>query len=330
MKGRNKILLVIHTPPPFGGGEMQAMHIKEYFSKNPDFLIYDYRRKNHSRSDWEKASYNVIKHGLIWILKVSCLIIRYRPIKMYFTLPKSYLAFIRNMSVLPLAHLFKVKVYGELPGTSFLFLKDEKSFRYKTGLTLLRQIDEIRFLSPSIAGMHEKYRLKHTVVINNGVEIPSGFSVRQDVFYEDYLQLVYVGAIESMKGVFNILEAVKICNEENIKIHFNFIGYWVYESEKHTAQQFIEENNLKKLFTFHGIKTGQDKWDILSKCAILVHPTYWDGVPLTILEALGIGMPVISTSIGGIPDTMTNEVNGIILSENTPEKLAAAIEKYYK
>ena len=207
---RNKILLVIHTPPPFGGGEIQAMHIKEYFSKNPDFIIYDYVRKKHSRSDWEKASFNVIIHGLIWILKVSCLIIHYRPVKMYFTLPKSYLAFMRNMAVLPLAHLFKVKVFGELPGTSFLFLKDEKSFKYKTGLALLRQIDEIRFLSPSIAGMHEKYMLKHNVVINNGVEIPSGVSVLQDVFYEDYLQLVYVGAIESMKGIFNILEAVKI------------------------------------------------------------------------------------------------------------------------
>ena len=89
---------------------------------------------------------------------------------------------------------------------------------------------------------------------------------------------------------------------------------------KNSAQHFIEENNLKKLFTFHGIKTGQDKWDILSKCAILVHPTYWDGVPLTILEALGIGMPVISTSVGGIPDTITNDIKWMIISGKHPRK----------
>jgi len=143
------------------------------------------------------------------------------------------------------------------------------------------------------------------------------------------LPLVYIGAIESMKGVFNILEAVRLCCEKNIKIHFHFIGYWIYESEKKSAKEFIKENNLEKYFTFYGVKTGKEKWDILSKCAILVHPTYWDGVPLTILEALGIGIPVISTSVGGIPDTISDGINGIIISENKPDKLVEAIESYY-
>jgi glycosyltransferase involved in cell wall biosynthesis len=325
MERVKKKLLVIHTPPPFGGGEIQAQNIKTFFSEKSDYIIYDYSRKSHNRSNWGRIDMSAIIHGLIWIIKVSFLIIRHNPEKLYFTLPKSYLGFMRNMTVLPLAHLFKVRIFGELPGTSFLFLENAKTFKYKTGLFFLKRIDEIRFLSPSIARMHDKYKLRCPVVIYNGIDIPPRTAVSVEVFNKEYFPLVYIGAIESLKGVFNILEAVKLCKGQNIKTNFHFIGYWVYDSEKDRALRFIKENCLDDLFTFHGIKTGKEKWDILSECAVLVHPSYWDGVPLTILEAMSLGMSIISTSIGGIPDTVKHNVNGLILQENTPAKLAEAI-----
>jgi len=324
-----KKLLVIHTPPPYGGGEVQAQNLKEYFINDPKFIIYDYSRKNHNRTSWSKIGLNAIFHGAIWIIKVSYLIIKFNPSKLYFTLPKSYFAFMRNMAVLPLAHLFKTKVYGELSGTSFLFLKESNSIRHRSGLFFLRRIDEIRFLSPSIALMHEKYQLKCPRVINNGVDIPHGIAISSDVLWQNPLPIVYIGAIESSKGIFNILKAIKICNVKGIYIHVNFIGYWTHDIEKVKAFEYINKNRINELITFHGIRIGTEKWYILSKCAILVHPTYWDGVPLTILEALGIGLTVISTSVGGIPDTITNNINGTIIKENTPELLAEAIIKYF-
>jgi glycosyltransferase involved in cell wall biosynthesis len=324
-----KILLVIHTPPPFGGGEVQALNLKRHFTNNPKFIIFDYSRKNHNRTNWSTINLNTIFHGILWIIKVGFLIIKYQPSKIYFTLPKSYFGFLRNMMVLPLSHLLGVKVYGELPGTSFLFLQNKNSIKYRTGLYFLRRVDEIRFLSPSIALAHKQYGLKRPIVINNGIDILPGNDVSPDIFLQNPLTLVYIGAIESSKGVFNMLKAIKICHANHIDIHLNFIGYWTYNDEKDQANEFIKNSGINDLITFHGIQTGGKKWEILSHCAVLVHPTFWDGVPLTILEALGIGIPVISTSIGGIPDTITNDVNGIILPENTPEELANAINKYY-
>lgn len=235
----------------------------------------------------------------------------------------------RNMSVFPLAHLSGAKIFGELPGTSFLFLQNEGTFKYKTGLFFLRKLDEIRFLSPSIALMHEKYNLKCSRVINNGINLPEGLMISDAIFLKSPLPLVYIGAIESSKGIFNSLTALKLCRDNEIDLHLNIIGEWTFDHEKNEALKYIKNNSLTDMLTFHGRVTGDHKWEIISECAVLIHPTYWDGVPLTILEAMGIGMPVISTRIGGIPDTINDNTNGIILEENTPEKISGAITKYY-
>ena len=324
-----KVLLIIHTPPPYGGGEVQALNLKGYFSKQKGYYIYDYSRKNHDRSSWNKLQIRTFFYGFIWLCKVYFLVLKIKPDKVYFTLPKSYFAFIRNALVLPLTILLKIKVYGELPGTSFLFLESPGTFAYNTGLFFLRRIDEIRFLSKKIAEAHIKYSFKHSIVIENGVSIPENKRISDTVFEKEYLPLIYVGAIETSKGIFNSLKAIKICTDNGVRVHFNIMGYWISDLEQKNALKYIEANCIQEHITFHGIKSGIEKWTIFSNNAILIHPTYWDGVPLTILEALALGLTVISTKVGGIPDTITSGTNGTILANNDPKELAEAIKFYY-
>lgn len=327
---KTKILLVLHTPPPFGGGEIQAQNINDYFREKDNCYIYDYSRKNHSRADWKKKfNIRAFIAGIIWIIKVSYLLFRHRPAKVYFTLPKSFGGFMRNACVIPVARTTGTKILGELPGTSFLFLDQHKSFTCKVGLFFLRQIDEIRFLSPGISELHSGYKFKKHVIIENGISATEITQINKAVFSQPVLNLLYVGSIESSKGVFNILYALKICNSKKCKLHFNFVGYWPDKKEEIKARHYIEVNGLGEMIEFHGILTGGGKWDIFNRSAILVHPTFWDGVPLTILEALAVGIPVISTKVGGIPDTIQNGVNGTILPENNPEELSKAIMHYY-
>jgi glycosyltransferase involved in cell wall biosynthesis len=328
-KMSTKILLVLHTPPPFGGGEIQAQNLKDYFSKKKDFYIYDYSRKNHSRSKWSKVfDIQAIIAGIWWGIKVIYLMFSLKPDKVYFTLPKSFKAFMRNASVIPFAKLTHTKILGELPGTSFLFLDRGKGIRYNIGLFFLKQIDEIRFLSPRIANIHASYKFRKPVIIENGISFPAEKYVDPQVFKRPVLDLLYIGAVERSKGIFNTLEALKICSERNVRLHFHVVGYWPDSGEEKEAISYIESHKLNTLITLHGILTGDSKWELLSKCAILVHPTYWDGVPLTILEALAIGLPVVSTNVGGIPDTIKNGVNGTILQKNNPEELSHALMHY--
>jgi len=323
---KNKILLVIHTPPPFGGGEIQAQTLKDFFHNNNYIYIYDYARKNHKREDWNKIRIHVIFHGIYWIVKVCFLLIKLRPRKICITLPKSFFGFIRNAMVFPLARLLKTKIFGELPGSSFLFLDKKNSIHYMIGIHFLRQVDEIRFLSKRIAENHAKYNLKCAKVIENGVSIPQGIIINPSIFDKQVLPLVYIGSIERSKGIFNTLGALKICKDKGVQVHLNIIGHWIKREEESEALAFIKTHLLEKNVTFHGVKKDMDKWNLFKSNAVLVYPTYWDGVPLSILEAIGIGIPVISTHIGGIPDTIKEQYNGLLLEENNAEKLFQAIE----
>lgn len=324
-----KILLVIHTPPPFGGGEIQAQHIKDFFKYKEEYFIYDYSRKNHSRSNWDKVfDLSAIISGIWWEMKVIYMLFNLRPDKIYFTLPKSFRGFMRNASIIPFAKLVNAKILGELPGTSFLFLDYGKGLRYRTGLFFLRRIDEIRFLSPRIAELHAHYKIRKPVIIENGIKIEKNVFVKYDVFKRPVLDFLYIGSIEKSKGIFNSLNALKLIIAKGHKIHFHIIGYWPNPSEEIEALRFIQQNNLEQTITFHGILDGKSKYEVFRNCAVLIHPTFWDGVPLAILEALAVGLPIITTNVGGIPDTIKDGANGIILTENTPELLCEAIAYY--
>lgn len=330
MNKKKPILLVIHTPPPYGGGEVQALNLKDYFSKKDNYVIYDYSYKSKKRSDWNNIKWKVVLNGLLWIIKVHVLILRKRPKKIYFTLPKSFGAFLRNASIIPFAKLNRVQILGELPGTSFLFLENKNTIKYKIGLFFLRRIDQIRFLSPTIQKFHEKeYGIKNSLVICNGIESPTLVVNKNEVFNKPTLQLIYVGSLEFSKGIMNTIKAINICINNNIDVHLNLVGQWCYQNEKSQVLKFINENKLDSYITFHGTLINNAKWNIFKSSAILVHPTFWDGVPLTILEALAIGLTIISTEIGGIPDTIKNQENGIILENNTPKNIYEAIKLYY-
>jgi glycosyltransferase involved in cell wall biosynthesis len=323
-----KILLVLHTPPPYGGGEIQALNMKEFFGRDEKFHIYDYSRKNHSRAKWDsKFNLVAIIAGIWWEIKVVFLLFSLMPDKVYFTLPKSFMGFMRNAMVIPVAKMLKVKILGELPGTSFLFLEKGRGVKYNIGLFFLRRIDEIRLLSPRISELHCQYKFKKHIIIENGIEPDYDYTILPEILDQIPLNLIYVGSIERSKGIFNSIEAVKLCIEKEINLHFHIVGYWPNATEEMEALTYIKRNRLESVFTFHGILTGSSKWALYSKSAVLVHPTFWDGVPLTILEALSVGLPVISTNVGGIPDTIKDGTNGKILPDNTPEILAKSIEE---
>jgi glycosyltransferase involved in cell wall biosynthesis len=87
---------------------------------------------------------------------------------------------------------------------------------------------------------------------------------------------------------------------------------------------------MQDRITFAGLLTGRDKWAAYNRADILAHPTDLDGQPLAILEALGMGLAVISNPVGAIPDTVEDGKNGLLLRENTPACLCEAIRILYE
>ncbi|MEO6838632.1 MAG: glycosyltransferase family 4 protein [Ginsengibacter sp.] len=327
MSKSGKILLILNLPPPYGGGEIRSEYLYKRLNGNEDYIIISNSRKKSNKSTQGKLTFYNIFFGIKIFAKAVYYIVFFRPKKLFLGIPKQFKPFTRTALIIGVASVFRIKINGELAGDSFVFLNKD-NYQKKIGLFFLRKITEIRVLGESIKNKLSQFQICKLVVIDNGIYVPKNIKSCRDNF-SNPLKLLFVGAVNYSKGIKNLVECANLLKKEDINIRLDIMGEWSNTSQKEEIINYIKNNRLEDIITFHGLVTTEEKWKTYENNSILVHPTFWDGQPLVILEAMGCGLAIISTKVGAIPDTMQNDYNGTILPENNPTELCNAIKKYY-
>lgn len=160
-------------------------------------------------------------------------------------------------------------------------------------------------------------------VLNNIVSPPD---LQPDYHTEDgKLHLLYMGEISKRKGGFDLLEAI-VDNKEYFadKLLLRMGGNEVDGDIK----AYIRENGLESFVTYEGWIAGQKKIDCLNWEDVYILPSYNEGLPIAILEAMAYSHPVISTPVGGIPEVISDGVNGKLVQPGDVKGIADAIKFY--
>ena len=115
------------------------------------------------------------------------------------------------------------------------------------------------------------------------------------------------------------LEKKRCQSGEEQKLHFDFAGKFFEESEKEFFFNYIKDNALEDFVTYHGVVSGDKKCELLKKCDIFTLLTTYpnEGQPISILEAMGNGMMIVTTNHAGIPDIVKDGVSGIVVDKNS-------------
>ena len=130
------------------------------------------------------------------------------------------------------------------------------------------------------------------------------------------LKFLFVGRNERRKGVDEINEAIKIMGKSNLKAEFHFVG-------PVPKKQQLNIGDIK--IVYHGlINHLEEKQSIYDRCDVLLCPSYSEGMPNVILEAMSRGLAIIATDVGAICD-MVCEKNGILLENNKPSSILESI-----
>lgn len=139
------------------------------------------------------------------------------------------------------------------------------------------------------------------------------------------ISLVYLGYIYKEKGVFDLLDVIAN-NRDRWLGHLTLTigGQW----NEDRVLNFIKDNDLGGIVKFVGWVSGDDKATILSKTDILILPSYYEGLPISILEAMSYAMPVITTPVGGIPEVVTDGVEGTLFTPGDKAAMTRAIDRY--
>ena len=121
------------------------------------------------------------------------------------------------------------------------------------------------------------------------------------------IKLIYSANIQSAKGIHEIIEAVKIINEKekNFSVMLDIFG-----------MKFEEIDTSHKNIDYKGKLSNADRLNIMSKYDLLILCSKTEGLPVTLIECMSIGLPFITTNVGAISDLLVNNYPYIIDTEN--------------
>ncbi len=137
------------------------------------------------------------------------------------------------------------------------------------------------------------------------------------------LRLGYLGRIEPNKGMTELLEACLRLKRENCPFHLTMAG------KEQTEGEYLPwfEHDLGDNFQYAGLVAGQSKCDFLRNLDVLVMPTYFEGLPMSLLECMSYGVVPVVTPVGSIPHVVTDGVNGLLIPVRDSSPIVAAIRR---
>jgi len=127
--------------------------------------------------------------------------------------------------------------------------------------------------------------------------------------------ILFLGRIKTTKGIKELIDAM-----EKIDAELLIIGEGV-DSEKY--EMYAKEKGMKNV-RFLGTKFGKDKLNYIASADCLVLPSYTEGAPVVLMEAIAMNTPVIASNVGGIPKMIENKREGLIINPYSTKEIINA------
>lgn len=239
------------------------------------------------------------------VLKLIWACITDRQIKILHIHHASRGSFLRKSVLVLIGKLFGKKVILHIHGGGFHNYYNRARLMKPVIRWTLQSSDAIICLSEMWKSYYSStFKLKRLVIINNVIEKPS---VATEHVQNSSLKLLFLGHVTEKKGVFDLLKVLASDREQfkhKVKVTIGGIG------EVERLEKTISDNHFNGDVNFAGWVNGNQKAELLSNCDVYVLPSYFEGLPISILEAMSYGKPVISTNVGGIPEIVKPGFNG--------------------
>lgn len=144
------------------------------------------------------------------------------------------------------------------------------------------------------------------------------------------LRLLFLSNMIPSKGYLDVLEAVRRLHVRQVDVEATFAGGWQSDAEQQDFEKRVAEAGLGDMVTHLGTVRDRTRIKALYAAAdVFLLPTYYptEAQPVTILEAMNAGTPVITTRHAGIPHMVTDQQEALFVPPRAPAAIADAIEQ---
>lgn len=304
----NKVLTIgCHCDPPKGG---VACVLKTY----KDYVYEPFHFVANSKGGLIANVWYLIKSIVQceWLYKTNT------KIEIVHIHTASYNSFKRSVLYIRQAKRYGKKVVCHVHGGGF---KEYRNTNPKFVDKHLKMCDAVVALSETWCEYFaEELGLNNVYVVNNIIENPQMVQVEKDGRFH----ILFLGLITEAKGIFDLLDVLRDNKElwnGHIMLHVGGNGK-VDEFKQKTVEYGIED-----MVIYEGWVSGEKKASLFNLADAYILPSYTEGVPISILEAMSYGVPVLSTPVGGIPEVVTSGVNGLLFNAGDKKAMAECINR---
>lgn len=157
------------------------------------------------------------------------------------------------------------------------------------------------------------YGLPETAVpiVYNGTDL-SRCRVKENYRLGDQVQLLHIGRFNPQKNHERVVEAFALLCQQYPQCHLTLVG----DGESRQAiQQLAQRREVADKITFAGVQS--DVYPYLAGADLFLLPSDYEGIPMTIIEAMGTGLPIVATAVGGVPDMLKDQESGLLVPCDT-------------
>ena len=167
--------------------------------------------------------------------------------------------------------------------------------------------------------VHGVDRARFAALIEDRADLRRAVRAELAVADDEVLALT-VANLRSEKGYDVLIEAARLAVAAGAPVRFVSVGRGQLDDE--LAAQ-AEAPGLAGHIQFLGTRTDTPR--LMAGADIFVLPSHQEGLPVALMEAMSAGLPVVATIVGGVPDVVTNDVEGLLVPPGRPDLLAEAV-----
>lgn len=226
-------------------------------------------------------------------------------------------------ALLCLAKLRRVPVVLHIHGAQFdQFLDGMSRAELELARWLARRANRVVALSDAWRDILAK-RLPRArlTVIENGVPVPNDIRARAS---GDQAKVLFLGNLSRRKGVWELVEAMHSVDD---CVRVVLAGGEEDAGIGAKVNHAIQDEGLTAKIEWIGPVHGRRKDELLQECDIFVLPSHAEGLPISLLEAMCAGLPIVVTPVGAIPSVVEDGKHGLIIQPGDSQALAAALNE---